>query len=798
MWISLSWLRDYVDLGDRSPERIAEDLTMRTALIEGFETRGELPDDVVVGRVLERVDHRDSDRLSVCQVDAGGDPVQVVCGAPNVAAGQAVVVARVGATLPGGVKIAASEIRGVTSHGMICSETELGVGDATDGILVLGDDIEAGRPFRDLAGVCDVLLDIDNKSITHRPDLWGHVGFARELAAIYRVDLREPAIDESLRAGAGPVEVRIEAPDLCGRYYALFVTGPLGGPSPGWMQRRLTYCGQRPLSLAVDVSNYMMLELGQPTHPFDRRTIRGDRIVIRRATPGERLVTLDGDERTLPVDSCVIADAERAVAVAGVIGGEETGIQPDTSDLVLECAWFDPISVRRTSTALGMRTEALARFEKFLDPALPEKGVRRFAALLGEIDPGLAIADEFVVAGDKAAADVAFTVRPDRVRAKLGVELEESDMTDVLARLGFGVEPGEGALEVSVPTFRATRDVLIEDDVIEEIGRIHGYDRIPSIDARFLCAPVTLEPTRAAVRDAQRLLSGRAGFAEVASYPFVEEPILSRAGTLEDGPYVELKNPLQKSARRLRRSLVPWMLEFVDRNQKAVEEVRLFECGRVFLLGDGYGELPEQPDVLTAALGTRTVKKGESGQALRRLKGVLEAVAAEVRRDVTFATPTGEPPAWAHPGRCARVDGASGAVGWLAEVHPRVADSFGWLGETAIFEVDLSSLVRNSELEHEYRAPARFPGVVRDISFRAPFTLQYEAVVSGLQSSTSLLDRVELVDEYTAGSDESGERSLTLRLRFRSDERTLTDEEVGAELDRAQGWLRSAGASQRG
>lgn len=799
MWISLSWLRDYVDLGAETPERIAEDLTMKTALIEAVERRGEFGDGVVIGRVLERTRHPNADRLNLCVVDVGdAEPLQIVCGAPNVDVQQTVAVARVGAVLPGDFKIKKSKIRGVESHGMICSEVELRLGEDHDGIMVLDEVLEVGSPFEQVRGVADVLLEIDNKSVTHRPDLWGHEGFARELATIYGLEFRPAPTDGSLRSGSGPVDVRIEAPDLCGRYHALFARGPFGAAAPGWMRRRLSHCGLRPISLAVDLSNYVMLDIGQPTHPFDARTLRGDAIRVRRAAAGETIVTLDGDERKLPPDACVIADAERAVAVAGIVGGSETGIAADTVDLVLESAWFEPIAVRRTATALGIRTDALTRFEKHLDPDLSERAVRRFATLLREHVPTAEISPEFVAVGETRQEPRSVTLRPARCRAKLGVDLSTDEMATILSNLGFGAERAGDDLSVVVPSFRAARDVDSEDDLIEEVGRIHGYSRIePSLPA-VSCQPVELEPVTRAWRRVGQALRDRLGFAEVLSYPFVDEDVLSRADMADDGPTMVLKNPLQATARGLRRSLVPYLLEFVDRNVKTVETVRLFECGRVFLPNEDAAALPHEPLHLGAAWGERTTRPDGAGGVLRRLRGALDEVFDTVGRTFECRRFDGASrPEWAHPGRAAEVLVASSPVGVLAQVHPRIAHRFGWKGEVALLELDLSAIVAAAPAERKYVPLARHPAATADLSFVAPFDVAYGAVVDALLAKSKRLTAVELVDEFTGAGLEPGTRSLTLGLTFRATDRTMTDKEVAAELTKARAGIEAMGGRLR-
>ncbi|MFH0947108.1 MAG: phenylalanine--tRNA ligase subunit beta [Planctomycetota bacterium] len=797
MWLSLSWLGEFVDLGGLDPEKIAEDLTMRTALIESVKSC-DPHEKLVVGRVLERMQHPDADRLSVCQVDVGQETLEIVCGAPNVAAGQNVVVAGVGTVLPGDFMIKKSQIRGVTSLGMICSERELELGEGHDGIMVLEEGIEPGRPFRELRGVADVLLEIDNKSVTHRPDLWGHEGFARELSAIYGRDFKTADLDVTLQPGTGPIEVRIEAPELCGRYCALFVEGALGGPSPAWMQRRLIHCGLRPLSLGVDLSNYVMLEIGQPNHPFDAGRIGGGMIRVRRANPGEELLTLDGVQRKLPAGALVIADENRPIALAGIIGGKDSGISDKTEQCVVESAWFEPVAVRATSGVLALRTDAVARFEKSLDPGLSERGLRRYAALLKNVVPSARIAGQYVSAGSFENPRIQIALRPARVRAKLGLDFPVADMLGCLIRLGFGVQERSDALQVDVPAFRGPRDLTCEDDLIEEVGRIHGYEKIPASLPNLSCAPVRLQPLCDAWRRSVQVLTGRMQFCEVTSYPYVEEKILERAGGVGDEPYLRIRNPLQQSASRLRRSQIPWLLEFVDRNVKSVEEVRLFECGRVFLPREGGLDLPYEPMTLSAVLARRVMGKGAEGSVIRRLKGVLEELSREMRRPLRFEALSGNGASWAHPVRSASVWQDGLQVGCLAEIHPDITDGFGWRGEVAAFEVDLIKIVDTVAEKVPYEPPARFPAVRVDLSFLLPFTLRYDTICGETRSVAPELESIELLDEYVSKEMEPGQRSLTLRLSFRDRKRTLSDADVSAQIEAVRGRLAELGATLRG
>ena len=548
----------------------------------------------------------------------------------------------------------------------------------------------------------------------------------------------------------------------------------------------------------MDISNYVMLEIGQPNHPFDSDRIEGGEIRIRKAAAGEELVTLDGERRSLPEGALVIADALRPIALAGIVGGASSGIQEQTVQVAVESAWFEPVAVRATATALGLRTDALARFEKSLDPHFAERGLRRYASVLRQIKPEVKIAGEFAAAGDFEHPPIRLRLRSERVRSKLGIELSPVQMESSLVRLGFGVTPEGVDLLVTVPSFRGPRDVDCEDDLIEEVGRLHGYDQIPAVLPNLSCAPVRLQPVNQARRQCVRLLSGRMQFAEVTSYPYVEEEILERAGGVGSQPYMQLLNPLQQNARRLRRSQIPYLLEFVDRNVKAVEEVRLFECGRVYLPRESASDLPYEPLTLSAVLAERVSRKAVRGSVLRRLKGVLEELSADLQRPLRFDSLEVGTVAWAHPVRSAAVFQNGRQVGLIAQVHPEISERFGWQGAAAAFEIDLAELVDTEVQPAPYRTPAKFPPVRVDLSFLLPFTLRYETICEQMRNAAPDLGAIEMVDEYVSKEMQAGQRSLTLRLSFLTPHRTLSDEDIAHQVESIRDWLQSNGASLRG
>ncbi|MCA8956046.1 MAG: phenylalanine--tRNA ligase subunit beta, partial [Planctomycetes bacterium] len=478
MKISIRWLQRYVDLSDQRPEQIRDALTMSTAEVEAIHPFAVGLDELVVGHVLTCGRHPDADKLSLTTVDVGqGEPLQIVCGAPNVAQGQRVVVIQVGQELPDGTKIKKTKIRGAVSMGMICSERELGLSEDHDGILVLDKDYTPGITLGRVRPLADHVLEIDNKSINHRPDLWGHYGFARELAAILGRELQPLGAPVAFPNDGARLDLRIEDADACPRYLGVCLSGVKATRSPDWMRYLLHAVGQRSINLLVDLTNFVMLELGQPMHAFDRRRLAGD-VVVRRARAGEGMVTLDEQKRELEPSDLLITSGGAPVALAGIMGGLGSMVEPDTNELFLESATFHAATIRRTSTRLGLRTDSSARFEKALDPANAEIAVHRFLTLIGELCPGARAAGPVVDPAEWRYEPRRIALRRARLDLKLGHEIPDPEVTKILESLEFGVTATDEGFDVDVPSFRATKDVTIEDDLIEEVGRMFRYDNI--------------------------------------------------------------------------------------------------------------------------------------------------------------------------------------------------------------------------------------------------------------------------------------------------------------------------------
>lgn len=818
MKASLRWISRHVDLSGLRPERIADDLTLSTAEVEGVERFAPALADVVVGHVLARDRHPDAEKLSLCRVDVGeGEPLAIVCGAANVAAGQKVAVAKVGTKLPGDLTIKKSKIRGVESLGMICSARELGVGDDHDGIWVLPTGATPGTPVVRALDLEDWVIEIDNKSLTHRPDLWCHRGLARELAAIYGLGLH--AIELSLpEPGIGPAyPVTLESP-VCSRYVALPIDGVRARRSPDWLRHLLLAVGQRPIDLFVDLSNFVMLDLGQPNHVFDRRRLdalaAGRGIVVRNARPGESIRTLDGAERkTVPADLLVCA-GDAPVALAGVMGGEESKVAEGSDRLLLEVATFEPTPIRRTSSRLALRTDSSARFEKSLDPHLPLAAAGHFARLLQAIEPDVRFPSKPTDVGTWQDPTRTIRLRCGRVRRALGKALDAAEIRGILERLDFVVTPTPAAapdegevFEVRVPSFRATKDITMEQDLVEEIGRIHRYGNIDEAPLTFAIAPPPRDERRRLVRQLQDRLAGGARFRETLSYSFIGDALLERLGE-SDRPHVRVVNPVHQGESRIRRNVAPSLLPALEANRRHHGDVRLFEIGKASEPehANARGEPRERHYLALAWAGARpNAKSGRWDEArLGRLQAVIDDLAASLALAAGSWSDAGERPSWAHPGRCLflSLPGAPHAAAVVAELEPGLAPTLGLAGdldsEVVLAEVCLDAWLAAHRTASAYHPLPRFPGIKVDVAVAvAEATRAGDLIALVHAAGRSLVADVELFDLYRGKSVGEGRKSLAFHVLLQSDARTLTDQDEQKFLQRFEKLVADAGGELR-
>jgi phenylalanyl-tRNA synthetase beta chain len=800
--LSYRWLARHVDLGGITPQQLAADLTLSTAEVESLARFAPVLSEVVVGYVQERKAVPESDHLSLCRVDVGeSESLQIVCGANNVAQGQKVAVAKVGTRLSEELKIKKTKIRGFESCGMICSERELGLGDEHSGIWVLDAESKVGAPVAQALGLEDWVIEIDNKSITHRPDLWGHRGFAAEVAAIYRRELKP--LDASLPdAGAGKsFPVRVEAPE-CSRYVALSIDGARAGKSPEWLRMLLLAAGQRSIDLLVDLSNFVMLDLGEPNHLFDRGRLSPEGIVVRRARAGERLTTLDGVARALEPSDLLICSGQDPVALAGIMGGEGSKVSADTSSLLLECATFHAATVRRTASRLGLRTDSSARFEKSLSPTIAATAAGHFLRLLQRIQPQVRLSAPVTDVGAWKDPARSIELRSQRVRQVLGTEIDDAAIGDILARLGLQPKARPGGFEVRIPSERATKDLTGEHDLIEELGRIHRYGEIAERAIIDAIAPVPRDERRALARRIEDRLAGSAHFHQTISYSFVSDDLLGKLRQL-DAPHVAVVNPVAEGLSRIRRSVLPSLLAVAEHNRRQRAEVRLFEIGKGYRPQPGGAEPREvhQLGLLWIAPPTTpSMAKGARFDAdrLHQLQGVLEDLFRHLGLEpVTWqALAAGTAPTWAHPGRClttdvAREGGGEEPLATLANLEPGLARELGLSGElesdVALAEVSLDALLAAPRRAEGYRPIPRFPGVKVDVALALPEAVTAAQGVAAIEKSgKGLVAGTELFDLYSGPNLGPGRRSLAWHVLLQADARTLNDEDVQKFLARLE------------
>ena len=765
MRVPLSWLRDFAPISG-SPAELAAALSGLGLVVEGIETFGEGLGDVIVARVLATRPHPNADKVQVVDVDAGdGADLQIVCGAFNFAAGDLVPLAPVGARLPGGMQIGRRNVRGQWSNGMLCSGAELALSTDGDGIMILDAELVPGAPLTEALGIAaDVVFDLD--VTPNRPDALSVAGVARDLAAHLRVPFSIPDLPAPSAGEYGAtVSVVVESPDLCPQFTGTVLSGVTIGPSPQWMAQRLTLAGMRPINNVVDVSNYVMLELGQPNHPYDLDRLPGGGLLVRRARDGETLVTLDDVERTLGPDDCLICDADgAAVGIAGVMGGASSEIVAATTTVALEAAWFDPVAVARTSKRLGLRTEASVRFERGVDPDGVNRAVARFCQLAAEV-AGAAVAGASVDVRGDLPRPARVVLRTTRVNAILGTELSPADVSGYLQPIGFRSTPtGEGDFRVDVPSWRP--DCEREIDVIEEVARHHGYTRI----ARTLPAITKvggLTPYQRHRRQVREILVG-AGLSEAWASSFLAPDDLARAGLPPDA--VEVENPLAAEESVLRPSLLPGLLRAIASNAgHRRPDVGLFEIGHVFLPPAAGQQLPNEPEHLAVALG-----RGDAQDAVRIWNVLIEGMRlVDVALEGTCLPGL-------HPTRSARVVAGDRPVGAIGEVDPQILAAHDIEGRVGWFEVDLGALLGSPRRPAIYRPVSRFPSADIDLAFLVEETVPAAAVERTLsRAAGDLLERIELFDVFRSPSLE-GRRSLAWRLRFSALDHTLTEEELTA------------------
>jgi phenylalanyl-tRNA synthetase beta chain len=808
MKVSYNWLAQYVDLSGITPEELAEKLTRSGVEVEAVEYMNQGVTDVVVGYVVEKEKHPDADKLNVCQVDVGsGEMLQIVCGAKNVAAGQKVPVAVVGAKLPGDFKIKKAKLRGVASNGMICSAKELGMNDKLmpkeiqEGILVLPEDLEVGQPIQPILGLDDVVLELG--LTPNRSDCLSMIGTAYEVAAILGREVKLPDTDvpESAQTIEGKVEVDIEAPEHCQRYTARLISGVKLGPSPLWMQNRLMAAGVRPINNVVDITNYVMLETGQPLHAFDYTKVENGRIVVRLAKAGETIVTLDDTERTLDEEMLLITDGTKPIGIAGVMGGANSEVTEETVTILLESAHFAGSSIRKTSRKLGLRSEASLRFEKEVDPQAVERALNRAAALMaelagGEVAQGIA---EKTIAIPEAKEVV---VRLSRLNGLLGTALSLEEVIAIFDRLAFPYVVDGERITVSVPTRR--QDITREVDLIEEVARLHGYDHIPTTLPYGDNTQGMLTREQMLRRTVRQVLNG-AGLDEVITYSFTHPGIMNDfASVYGETKTVKLAMPMSEERSVLRTNLLPHLLEAAAYNSNRKErDLALFELGKVFLTEEEtLSQLPEEHMVLAGLLTGNWVGPHWQQKAERvdfyLVKGILDVLLNRLGITGIEYRPVKDL-AGMHPGRTAQVVLQGKVAGYIGQIHPAMQQKYD-VEETYVFQLDTGVLFELATMHQGMIPLPKYPAISRDIAVVVDRNVSAGTLQKTIEKSAGeLLESVRIFDVYVDDKLGENKKSVALSCTYRDPEKTLTDEEVQAVHEKVvESLAAQCGAELRG
>ena len=780
MKIPMSWLNDYTDITGVSPKEYADRLTMTGSKVEGVENMGQDIDKVVTGKILKITPHENSDHLVICQMDAGqGEPIQIVTGAPNVKEGQIVPVALHGSTLPGDVHIKRGKLRGVVSNGMLCSHEELGLTvqdlgyEPEYGILILPENTPVGMDVKELFGLNENVVEFEITS--NRPDCFSVIGLARETAASFDKSFRvaKPVFTEKDGRIEDYVQVSVENKEKCLRYCARMVKNVKIGPSPKWMVQRLKACGIRSINNIVDITNYVLLEYGQPMHAFDLRDIKGGRITVRSAADGEVIQTLDEQERILNSNDLVIADGERAVAIAGVMGGFNSEVKDDTTEVVFESATFDGASVRLTAQKIGLRTESSSRYEKGLDPNNTIPAVERACQLVEELGCGEVVGDCIDIWGNKKEA-VSLTFRPEKINAFLGTDVSVDEMVKILTTLEFQVDMD--TMTLVPPTFRP--DIECEADVAEEIARFYGYDVIPTTLLSGEATAGKRSEKQQTVDKINRLLTAQ-GMYEIYTYTFTSPAVFDKLNLPADSQLrntVKISNPLGEDTSIMRTTTIGSMLEILSRNYNYRNEtVKLFEVGKVYFPVEGQ-VLPNEPEVITLGMYGPEID-------FFTLKGVCEALFEGVHANVQYQALSDHPTF--HPGRTAKITAGKKEIGILGQIHPDVLKKYDIETPCYVAEIDLEALYQQIDDQIKYKKLPKFPAVTRDIAMLVDKTVpvaEIEAVM--VKAAGKILDSIKLFDVYEGKQIPENKKSVAYSVSFRDSQRSLTNEEVNVVFDK--------------
>lgn len=777
MYISINWIKDFVDLEGVDVKDLIYKFTMSTAEVEGIVEYGKDTYGIIVGKVLKVEEVENSKKLHKLLIDTGDKKVKCICGAPNVKEGIKVAFAKEGSKVCG-FDIKSATIAGHESFGMCLSEKELGISEDNSGIMILDDDIKVGTDIKEIIPIDDIVYEIDNKSLTNRPDLWGHYGIAREIAALTGRKLKPLEIsDLSKYDNLEELDINVKNRELCYRYSAITIDNVTKKASSYKMKTRLTYCGLRPISLLVDLTNYIMLELGQPMHAFDKELIK--KIEVNILSKDEKFTTLDGITRDLEKDTLMIFNENNLVAIAGVMGGENTQITPNTTSVFLESANFNAVSVRKTASKLALRTDASARYEKTLDPMLTKIAVERFVNLLENEDKDVKVSSKFTDVYVYKYPEIKVDISLEYINRKIGVELTLDRVVHILESLEFGVDVlDDKNIIVHVPSFRATKDISSKADIIEEISRIYGYDNIVPQTNFWKVEPVKKDDERILEYNVKKILAEKFGMSEIHSYVWYDTKLNSELG-IETRDNLKIVNSLNKQDSTLRYNMAPTMLCYVYKNIKNYDEIGIFEVGRTFNYIEKEKECVENK-ILAFAISS--VSKSEE-ELLFKAKDIVENIVKINKNiDVKFIDNNKYKENYIHPVNSFVITYNENVLGYVSVVNPKVKDKINLKSNIVISEININVLSCLEKKDVIIEPISKYQNVDFDLSIIVTNDLKYSDIEDVINSSKlNYLKSYKLVDVYENEQKLKDKKNITIRFTIGSHKKTLTKEEIDNE-----------------
>ena len=771
MFISMNWINDYVDLSGIETEELVKRFNLATAEIEDYEEKGKNIQNVVFGKILEIANHPESTKLHILKVDVGDEVLQIVCGAPNVRVGMVTAVCKVGGSVIAG-KIKQSKLVGVESNGMCCAEAELGIGADDDGIMDIKEDVKIGQNIKDVWPVDDVVLEIDNKSLTNRPDLWGHYGLAREFAAIFKRPLKKIPVEDLEKYNNLPeVKIDIET-ENCFRYSSVCVENIAAKKSPREMAIRLNYAGMRDINLLADLTNYVMLDLGLPMHAFDNKIVKG--IHVESSNGEVVMTTLEGEEHKPPKGATLICDeTKEPVAIAGVKGGLKSGISDDTNSVLFEAAVFDSENIRKTARGIGLITDASQRYEKSLDPELTPVALSRIVYLLKQIDAGAKVSSRFSDCYKKKYPKIVIDLDPKFISKIVGAEISKEFIISTLTDLEFDVKEDGEILKVGVPTFRATKDVSIKEDLVEEVARLYGYDNIKPMPLKFDTVPQNLIKSIEYEYETKLFLAQKYDANEIHSYLWNYEDF-NKQHKINTKSYLQLLDSSNAGQSGIRSELLPTLLRCLDENKNNYEDVRVFEIGRVV---SGLDEQNLAIENKKLALLLASQKKSEQ-DLFYEMKTIIVDIAKNLM-GVDVELEKGETVPYLHPVNSFRIKSRTDDYGYMGILHPEIKKAIDKRFNVCLLEIDFEKLANTVVYAKKIKQVSKYQSVEIDYNVLIDENMVYEELVKKLgKFKSKIMIGYNLVDIYENKNVLGDKKSVTLRFNLASMDHTLSGEEI--------------------